>query len=267
MADAYRSGPSTFRLRRQTPGSFLLVPCPKQGRSIRCQGQLEGAAAVILAACPRVVHIQEQPLNIWYAWQRAEGQAKIQLFDGPPATPRKRQKDAGTSYIVPDFLVEIADGTKRLVEVKPSHRLGRPIAQRKLTVGRLFAAQEGWTFHVVTEKGLFCGPLLDNVRLLNRYRHGRTDPSVLEQLVLQVPSGGIALFGLLSGDDAAQRAYLRMHVLHLLAKGRLSFDPLGRSLDNETLVFPGGVISWDPFDSLWGPGGSSMGGPGGSSAS
>ena len=45
---------STFRLRRRTPGSFLLVPCPKQGRSIRCQGQLEAAAAVILVACPQV---------------------------------------------------------------------------------------------------------------------------------------------------------------------------------------------------------------------
>ena len=59
---------STFRLRRRTPGSFLLVPCPKQGRSIRCQGQLEGAAAVTLVACPQVLHIQEQPLAIWYTW-------------------------------------------------------------------------------------------------------------------------------------------------------------------------------------------------------
>ena len=46
---------STFHLRRRTPGSFLLVPCPRQGR----QGQLEGAAATILVACPAVAHIQE----------------------------------------------------------------------------------------------------------------------------------------------------------------------------------------------------------------
>ena len=124
MADAHQpAGLSTFRLRRQTPGSFLLVPCPKQGRSIRCQGQLEGAAAVILVACPQVAHIQEQPLRIWYAWRGAEGPVDIQLLEGPPASPRKREKDAGTSYIVPDFLVEMADGRKRLVEVKPSSRL------------------------------------------------------------------------------------------------------------------------------------------------
>ena len=96
---------------------------------------------------------------------------------------------------LPDFLGEMADGNKRLVEVKPSQRLDRPIVQRKLAVGRLFAAQEGWSFHVVTEKELFQGPLLDNVRLLNRYRQGRMDPGVLDLLVPQVPSSGIGISG------------------------------------------------------------------------
>jgi hypothetical protein len=267
MANAHQSGLSTFRLRRQTPGSFLLVPCPKQGRSIRCQGQLEGATAVILVACLRVAHIQEQPLKIWYAWRGVEGPSEIQLLEGPPTSPCKREHGAGTSYIVPDFLVEMTDGRKRLVEVKPSRRLARPIVQRKLAVGRAFAAQEGWTFHVVTEKELFQGPLLDNVRLLNRYRQGRMDHSVLEQLVLQVPSAGIGLSELLSSGDPANLTYVRMHVFHLLATRRLSFDPYERPLDDQTLIFPGGHISWDPFDSLWAPSGSSMGGPGGSSAS
>jgi hypothetical protein len=258
---------STFRLRRRTPGSFVLVPCPKQGRSIRCQGQLEAATAVILIASPQVAHIQEQPLAIWYAWRAAAGAVEIQLLGGPPATPRKREKDAGLSYIVPDFLVEMTDGRRRLVEVKPSTRLDRPIVQRKLAVGRAFAASQGWTFHLVTERGLFEGPLLDNVRLVNRYRLGRMDPCVLEQLLLQVPTGGIELGQLLTDHDPVRRVHLKTHVLHLLAVVRLSFDPSKRPLDNQTLIFPGGYLSWDPFDSLWAPSGSSMGGPGGSSAS
>jgi hypothetical protein len=259
--------PSTFHLRRRTPGSFLLVPCPKQGRSIRCQGQLEAAAAVILAACPAVVHIQEQPLQIWYAWRGTQWPAEIQILEGPPALPRKREKGAGISYIVPDFLVEMADAKKRLVEVKPSRRLDRPIVQRKLAVGRLFAAQEGWTFHLVTEKELFQTPLLENVRLANRYRRGRMDERLLDRFVLQVPCNGIALAALLSGEDPAQHAHARMHVLHLLAAGRLSFDPLKQSFDDQTLILPGGVISWDPFDSLWAPSGSATDAPTGSSAS
>lgn len=256
---------STFRLRRRTPGSFLLVPFPRQGRSIRCQGQLEAATVVTLTACPQVVYIQEQPLTIWYTWQGAKVPFEIQLLDRPPTSTRKRDKDARSSHIVPDLLVEMADGCKRLVEVKPSSQLTRPIVQRKLAVGRLFAAQEGWTFHVVTEKELFHGPLLDNVRLLNRYRQGRFDLTLLEQLLLQIPSGGIGLSGLLSGDDLAHRAYRSMHLLHLLAGARLSFNPCERPFDDQTIVFPGGVISWDPFDSVWAPSGCSTGGPTGSS--
>ncbi|MCY2990628.1 MAG: hypothetical protein NTY19_22530 [Planctomycetota bacterium] len=40
------------------------------------------------------------------------------------------------SYIVPDFLVEMTSGQKRLVEVKSSDRLAKPLAQRKLSVAR-----------------------------------------------------------------------------------------------------------------------------------
>jgi hypothetical protein len=268
MTDANPSGRfSTFRLRRRTPGSFLLVPSPRQGRSIRCQGQLEAAAAVILIACPRVAHIQEQPLTIWYAWRGREGPTEIQLLDGPPASPLKREKGAGTSYIVPDFLVEMVDGRKQLVEVKPSSRIARPIVQRKLAVGRAFAAQEKWTFHLVTEKELFQGPLLENVRLLNRYRQGRMDQSLLEQLLLQVPAGGIELARLLNSQDQAQQSYLRMHVLHLLAAGQFSFNPCQQALDDSTLIFREGTAVWDPFVSVWAPSGSATDAPTGSSAS
>jgi hypothetical protein len=268
MGDANHAAyPSTFRLRRRTPGSFLMVPCPKQGRSIRCQGQLEAAAAVILIACPRVAHIQEQPLSIWYAWQGAAGAEEIQILDGPPTSPRRRQKNAGTSYIVPDFLVELTNGAKRLVEVKHSKKLDRPIVQRKLAVGRSFAAEAGWTFHVITEKELFGGPLLENVRLVNRYRQGRMDQELLEPLVSRVPCSGIRIADLVDGDDQYQHAFLRTHVLHLLANGRFSFNPLKQPLDDETVIFPGGMIVWDPFDSLWAPSGCLTGGPGGSSAS
>jgi len=212
-----------------------------------------------------VVHVQEQPLAIWYAWQGTKAPVEIKILDGPPPSPRKRQKDAGTSYIVPDFLVEMTDGRRRLVEVKASRRLARPIVQRKLAVGRAFAASQGWTFHLVTERELIGGPLLDNVRLMNRYRIDRMDPRLLEQLVLQVPAGGIQLGRLLAGDEAAQRVQVKVHVLHLLAVRRFSFDPRVRPLDDQTVIFPGGAILWDPFESPWGQSGSSTGNGGGSS--
>ena len=81
--------PSTFRLRRRTPGTFVLVPAPRLGRSIRCQGQLEAATAQILAACPKVRNIQEQPLAIWYAWCQATND--ITILDGPPTKAFERR--------------------------------------------------------------------------------------------------------------------------------------------------------------------------------
>jgi len=259
---------STFRLRRRTPGSFLLVPCPKQDRAIRCQGQLEGAAATILATCPQVAQIREQPFSVWYSWDTDRQGLQIDLLDRIPERRPKNTELSGTSHIVPDFLVEMLNGQRRLVEVKPSHRLDRPIVQRKLAVARRLADEKGWTFHVVTEKELFQGgSLLANVRLINRYRQANLNEDDLNRLVHQVPPGGIELSTLLHGFNSDRHGKVRMHVFHLLATGRLSFDPCSEPLDDRTPIFPEGVISWDPFNSLWARSGSSTGGSGGSSAS
>ena len=114
---------STFRLRRRTPGSFVLVPFAKGGRSIRCQGQLEAAAAVILANCPLVEGIQEQPIKIHYSWQSNTDPTDIQLLTAPLSPALK--KTIRCSYIVPDFLVTMTDGRKHLIEIKPSSKLVR----------------------------------------------------------------------------------------------------------------------------------------------
>jgi hypothetical protein len=175
-------------------------------------------------------------------------------------------KNAGTSYIVPDFLVEMTDHRKRLVEIKPSDRLTRPKVRRKLAVARQFATKNDWTFHVVTEKELMGGHLLSNVRLLNRYRQACLDADILDQLESRVPTAGIKLGALLSTSEFEDPGSLRVPVFHLLATGRLSFDPRLRPLDNETLILPGGMTSWDPFDSVWAPNGCSTDESGGSSA-
>ena len=256
---------STFRLRRRTPGSFLLVPCPKQGRSIRCQGQLEGAAATTLVACPEVLHIQEQPLAIWYAWQELEDHIEIELLDCPPIN-RRRRNGRQCSYIVPDFLVEMTDHPKRLVEIKPSAQLTKPKVQRKLAVARKFAERKGWTFHVITEKELLGSHLQSNLRLLNRYRQACLNSDLLNQVESIVPAAGITVATVLSTLDHDDPGDIQA-AFHLLATGRLSFDPRAGPLDDETLIYPGGTILWDPFDSVWAPGGCSTGGSGGLSAS
>lgn len=248
---------STFALRRRTPGTFLLVPSPKQGRSIRCQGQLEAATAQILVACPLVDNIQEQPLRIWYAWKEESGE--IVLLESSPT--KELRKAHRTSYIVPDFLVTMTDGAQRLIEVKPSRKLDRPLVRRKLSVARLFAERHGWTFHVITERQLFSGPLLSNIRLLSRFRLLHVNPLGLAPLLAAAEAGPITL-GSLHRQVAAtgDAVLLSTHVWHLTANGRLDLDPLAGPFTNDTLLYPGGTHPWDPFGSVWEPSGCSTNG-------
>ena len=246
---------STFRLRRRTPGSFVLVPFPKGGRSIRCQGQLEAAAAVILANCPLVETIHEQPLQIWYAWRETTSGPEIQLLDQHnavrPTAPWR------CSYIVPDFLVRYIDAAARLVEVKPADKLRKPDVQRKLSVARLFAEQNGWSFHVVTDCKLRHGPLLGNLRLLSRYRRLVTDAALLDAILVVVAERPISINDLcLRLCFAKPLQDMRSAILHLVATGLLDIEPRFEPISDSTFLHAGGSILWEPFDSAWGPSGS-----------
>lgn len=254
---------STFRFRKRTPGTFVLVPFPKQGRSIRCQGQLEAAAARILVACPLVDAIAEQPLAIYYTW--SEKDSAITLLDGPPT--KEFRKNHCCSYVVPDFLVSLVGGRKRLVEIKPSHKLARPLTQRKLCVARLFADTQGWTYHVITERELFIGPLLANVRLLGRFRRFRTDDSLLGRLIELVSTAPLSLAEVLQRFAEIDGGVLRAAVWHLAAVERISVDVVKLPLTDLTILYPEGRYLWDPFVSVWEPSGSTTNGTIASSAS
>lgn len=253
--------PSTFQLRRRTPGTFVLVPFPRQGRSIRCQGQLEAAAAQILVASPRVTEILEQPFAVWYACDESTG--AIRLLDGPPDKAfRKRHR---VSYVVPDFLVTLDEGARRLVEVKPDARLSRPLVRRKLSVAALAAQERGWKYHVVTDRHLSCGPILANVRLLARFRHAGSSPSLVERIV-SIVAKRPATIEMLVSECGGEPAEAKAAALHLAAVGCLAADPRFEPVSNLTLLYPGGSLPWDPFDSVWEPSGFATNGPFASSA-
>ena len=248
---------STFRLRKRTPGTFVLVPFPKQGRSIRCQGQLEAATAQILAGCPLVREIHEQPLAIWYSWCEKTG--AITVLDGPPM--KAFRKANRCSYIVPDFLVTMQSGAKHLIEVKPSAKLGRPLVERKMSVARLYAKCHGWTFRIVTERELFSRPLLANVRLLSRFRQLPTDLLHVNRIETAVASQPTTIGELLHGiTTEANAPIVKATVLHLIAVERLAIDPRFTPITTDTQLYPGGACPWDPFDSVWGPSGSATNG-------
>jgi hypothetical protein len=255
---------STYHLRRRTPGTFVLVPCQRLGRSIRCQGQLEAAAARVLAACPLVSTIQEQPFSIWYAWREQDPQ--ITLLNEPPS--KKVRRTLKCSYIVPDFLVTRQNGQRCLLEIKPSSRLHKTLVQRKLAVARKFAEAHGQTFHVITERELFAVPLLANVRLLGRFALLSSQPNYQAAIEAELKQHPLTLANLVEHFASRERpAHLKAAILHLVATGRIDFDPCAALLSDQTLLYPGGTLPWDPFDSVWAPSGSSTVGTSGSSAS
>ena len=151
---------------------------------------------MILVACPQVAHIQEQPLTIWYAWRGTEDPSRSSFSTALPLAPQERKTPArATSCRISWSKWPTAANVSW--KSNPPSRLARPIVQRKLAVGRAFAAQrvdlppgdgEGTLPGTAPGQRAVAEPLPPG-------SHGRS--IVLEQLVLQVPAGGIELGRLL----------------------------------------------------------------------
>jgi hypothetical protein len=143
----------------------------------------------------------------------------------------------------------------RLVEVKPSSQLNRPIVQRKLAVARAYARQQDWEYHVLTEKHLLNGPLLRNLRLLARYRQIAVDQGLANQLIEFATNNGtrfVSLSEFAAVIGVVPDSQLRLTLFHLLAVGRLDCDPAAGPIGDSTSLYSGGTHPWDPFDSAWG---------------
>jgi hypothetical protein len=153
----------------------------------------------------------------------------------------------------------MANSATRLIEVKPSDKLHKPDVQRKLTVAGRYAEQNGWSFHVLTERELRRGPVLGNLRLLSRYRRFviTTDGELFDVILSVVAQRPTSLGELCEYFASADRLHeVRAAVLHLVAAGQLDIDPRLQPITDSTLLYSGGSILWEPFDSVWGPSGS-----------
>lgn len=167
--------------------------------------------------------------------------------DGWKCRKAKAKQEFTITYIRPDFLVWMVDGSKRLIEVKPSKRLINDSVRRKMAVAQLYAKSQGWSFSILTEAQLRAGSSLANIRILNRFWNATLAPELSERIEAHVPSSGIPL-GVLCQDFQEENSQSMVSkVLHLLAIGRLSFDPANAPLTGETLIFPKGAIAWNLF--------------------
>ncbi len=247
--DSSNQEESTFRFRRRTPGSFLIVPSSRDGRSVRCQGQLEARAAMVLTACPLVRRLTEQPLKIWYQYDPAMETGSVQLIASPIAGAKRQQGSLKVTYTIPDFLVELCDGNRFLIEVKPRRRLSRPRVQRHAEAAQIYCQHNGLTWRILTDDDLACEPLMTNLRKLVRYQSMVADEDSCAAM-LELISDGMNVTDVLSRSSG--NASGDWHILlHLIATGRITYDILHHELKLDTVLYRDEPALWNPFESVW----------------
>lgn len=113
------------------------------------ESHLEKGFIMIALACPVVIDIKHQPLEVWL-------------------------DDAHTEKYTPDFEVTYSDGHSVIVEVKPEKFLAEAAA--RLSQARERLAAEGWRFMVVTDQQIQRNGLAARALLLMRYARLDLDP-------------------------------------------------------------------------------------------
>ncbi|MEV7648191.1 TnsA-like heteromeric transposase endonuclease subunit [Arthrobacter sp. NPDC089319] len=139
---------------------------------------------------------------------------------------------------VPDFYVEGADGSVRVIEVKPTHRLKNRKVRDALGWAQSELQNHGWAYEVRSET-----PAQEalNLRFLAGYRRAWQFHNILLDCVRQETTEQEVFRALewrISEATGVSKPVVRSHLLHLLWRGDLVAD-LSLPLDVHTLLAPG----------------------------
>jgi hypothetical protein len=88
-----------------------------------------------------------------------------------------------------------------LVECKPLALVDQEENQRKFRAARIWCAEQGWTFRVVTDRDIRAGFRLENVKLLTRYARHAVEPATKGRIYAVLH----AVQAMISVDDLAQK--------------------------------------------------------------
>jgi hypothetical protein len=135
---------------------------------------------------------------------------------------------------VPDYLLVAADGSLRVVEVKPARRAAKPVVAARLAAMAEVLHRFGFGFQVFTEPD----PVqLTNVRFLSGYRRSRMFRTAILDAVLACVDAPMSIATAESRlCQLWPRDVVRPHVLHLLWRGLLEADMLS-VLDGQAMVW------------------------------
>lgn len=197
-----------------------LFPSLKMGRMVAFESLIEQDYLYVLDYEAAVTAFEEQPITIEYVWE---------------GTLRK---------YTPDFLVRRNESSE-LVECKPAPLVSKEENQRKFAAAIDWCKPKGWSFVIVTDQDLRCGPRLANIKLLTQYaRLGITSETVhwVEGCLvgannpLTLQDGGQILYPHNPAQGISILLYLAFH------------HQIGISLDDQPIC--GSSLIWKKEDSL-----------------
>lgn len=177
-------------------------PSYKMGRMVSWESQLERKCIWHLEYSPAVRAYEEQP-------------ATLHFCDGAG-----KQRRA-----VPDFGVQLHDGRRLLIEVKPAAKLLSSELRERLARVGVTANAQGYEYKIVTDRDLNKEPLLTNLQDILRHRPPRCDFPHYQSLLSKLPQSEmtVAAAAELVGGVATLKC---MQALHLLAIDiRAPFSP------------------------------------------
>ncbi len=129
---------------RSQPMPRRKAPSFKSGAIVHCESAQEEEAVARFEACPSVTKITAQPVRIAY---EHEG--------------KKRNT-------TPDFKLTLVDGLEIYVEVK--HTTQAMTMADVLEARAVGSAAQGLDYRVITDRWIRVEPLLENIRILQRWR-------------------------------------------------------------------------------------------------
>lgn len=158
---------------------------------------------------------------------------RVESFQPQPIVVPYRDSRGRNRKYFPDVLVhyrctEEGRPPSSLVEVKPREKLEQASASLtcKLEAGRQFAAANGWSFMVATEREIRV-PRLENAKFLAMYLRREPTPMTRERLLLvlgELVSADVQTLLAALCKDKWNQAEQIPHIWYLVAKGEITVD-------------------------------------------
>lgn len=190
-----------------------LFPSRKNNRMVGYEHLLEADACVLFEMSPRIASYREQPVRISFP-------------DGDR-----------TRLYTPDYEIELTDGRRFLIEIKPSRRLAEPAVRDKFDRVEEHMHRLGKLFLVLTDESIRKQPRLINLRRL-RYDAplSAVDYDAIRRILRTITCSEISTLGQLSsllGSSAVVDLLMRGHATCPLDRP-LSYDtPVNISLESK----------------------------------